>query len=86
MRHLLMLAALVLVAPLFAADEPLPAGVKPYPLKICIVSTEELGGMGKPVSKVHEGQEIKFCCKSCIKKFDKDPAGYVKKIADAQGK
>jgi hypothetical protein len=86
MRALLTLAALAFFAPAFAADEPLPAGVKPYPLKVCIVSAEELGGMGKPVSKVYEGQEVKFCCKSCIKKFDKDPAGYVKKIAEHQGK
>ncbi len=86
MRYLLSLAALAFLAPAFAADEPLPAGVKPYPLKICVVSTEELGGMGKPVSKVYEGQEVKFCCKSCIKKFEKDPAGFVKKIAEQQGK
>jgi hypothetical protein len=84
MRSLLTLAALALLAPAMAADEPLPAGTKPYPLKTCIVSGEELGSMGKPVSKVHEGQEVKFCCKSCIKKFDKDPTGHLKKIP-AQG-
>ncbi|HEX3134202.1 MAG TPA: hypothetical protein VHX44_11550 [Planctomycetota bacterium] len=86
MRAICVFAALAILASAFAADEPLPAGVKPYPLKICVVSAEELGGMGKPVSKVYEGQEVKFCCKNCIKKFDKDPAGYVKKIAEQQGK
>jgi hypothetical protein len=60
-----------------AAENP-PA--KPYPLKTCIVSDEELGSMGDPVVLVHEGQEIKFCCKSCIKKFKADPAKYLKKL------
>jgi YHS domain-containing protein len=35
---------------------------------------------------VHEGQEIKLCCKSCKKKFDKDPASYLKKLAGAPAK
>jgi len=29
---------------------------------------------------------VKFCCKPCIKKFDKDVAGNLKKIADKAGK
>lgn len=53
---------------------------KPYPLDICIVSDNELGSMGDPISYVHEGQEVKFCCKPCIKKFKKDPDKYLKKI------
>ena len=80
MRYLLILAALTFFAPAFAADTA--AAAKPYPLKICIISGDELGGHGEPVSKVYEGQEVKFCCKPCIKKFDKDVAGNLKKIAD----
>lgn len=53
--------------------------VKPYKLDTCIVSDEKLGEMGKPFVFVHEGQEIKLCCKDCRKKFDKDPAKYLKK-------
>lgn len=53
---------------------------KPYPLDVCIVSDEKLGGMGKPVVFEYKGQEIKLCCKSCRKKFDKDPATYLKKL------
>ena len=49
----------------------------PYPLDTCIVSENKLDSMGKPVRIVHEGQEIKFCCKPCIKKFKKDPAKYL---------
>ena len=54
--------------------------VKPYPLDTCIVSGEKLGGMGKEVTFVHNGQEIKLCCKHCRKTFDKDPAKYLKKL------
>ena len=81
MRYLLALAVLFVLAPAFAADAP-AAAAKPYPLKTCIISSEPLDGHGEPVSKVYEGQEVKFCCKPCIKKFDKDVAGNLKKIAD----
>ena len=59
---------------------------KPYPLDKCVVSDEKLGEMGKPVEYVHEGREIKFCCKDCIKDFKKDPAKYVKKLEEAEAK
>jgi YHS domain-containing protein len=55
---------------------------KPYGLDICIVSDEKLGEMGKPYVFVHQGQEIKLCCKDCRKKFDKEPAKYLKKLED----
>lgn len=54
--------------------------VKDYPLDTCIVSGEKLGEMGKPVSFVHDGQEIKLCCKGCRKDFDKDPGKYLKEL------
>jgi len=88
MRYLLsfaVFAAFAFLAPAFAADA-LPAGVKPYPLTICIISDEPLDGHGEPVSKIYETQEVKFCCKPCIRKFDKDVAGNLKKIADQAGK
>jgi hypothetical protein len=34
----------------------------------------------KPHAFVVEGQEVKLCCKSCLKDFNKDKAGYLKKI------
>jgi hypothetical protein len=37
--------------------------------------------MGTPVTIVHNGQEVKFCCKPCVAKFKKDPEKYLKKIA-----
>ena len=50
---------------------------KPYPLKVCVVSGEELGSMGKPVVIDHEGTEVRFCCKECLPKFNADPAKYI---------
>jgi YHS domain-containing protein len=71
-----------------AAEGAKPADgkiAKPYPLKTCIVSGEKLDGdMGKPYVFVYEGQEFKLCCKDCKKKFDKEPAKYIKKLAEAQ--
>ena len=56
------------------------AKAKPYPLDTCIVSGEKLGSMGKPIVIEHEGQQVAFCCKSCVPKFEKDPANYLKKL------
>jgi rhodanese-related sulfurtransferase len=53
---------------------------KPYPLKVCIVADKKLGSMGKPVTLIHRGQEVKFCCKACIKKFSKEPGKYLVKL------
>lgn len=56
-----------------------------YPLKECIVSGEPLGSMGKPVMHVHRAtnQLVEFCCSSCTKQFDKNPAPYLEKLAKA---
>ena len=56
------------------------SGVKPYKLKYCLVTGNELGSMGDPVTEVYQGQEIKFCCKACVPKFHKDPAKYLAKL------
>ncbi len=55
-------------------------GTKPYPLKTCLVSGNTLGSMGDPVTKVYNGQEIKFCCKPCVKKFEANQAKYLAKL------
>ena len=57
---------------------------KPYPLKTCIVSGEKLGEMGAPYVFTYKGQEIKFCCKGCLKDFNKEPAKYLTKLAEAE--
>ena len=65
-----------------AAEAQVPP--KPYPLDICLVSDEKLGEHGKPHVFVHQGQEIKLCCKMCLKDFQKDPAAHLKKLSDAK--
>lgn len=69
-----------------APEKPGKPALKPYKLETCIVSDEKLGEMGKPVVFVHEGQEIKLCCKDCRKDFDKDPAKYLKKLEEKKSK
>ncbi len=54
---------------------------KPYPLNVCIVSGEKLGSMGDPIVVVHQGQEVKLCCKSCKPDFEKEPAKFLAKLA-----
>lgn len=68
----------------FAADSP--KQVKPYPLKTCVVSGEKLDSMGKPYVFTNGNQEIKLCCKDCLKDFKKEPAKYTKKIEEANRK
>lgn len=78
--------ASLLAAPLagYAADKK--AEPKPYTLKTCVVSDEKLGEMGKPFVFEYKGQEIKLCCKSCKKDFDKEPAKFIKKMEEAEKK
>ena len=73
-----------------AADSAKP---KAYTLKTCPVSDEKLGGdMGDPYvftygkTKDSPGREIKLCCKSCLKDFNKDPKKFLKKIDEAEAK
>ena len=57
------------------------SAAKPYPLDVCIVSGEKLGSMGEAITHVHEGQEVKFCCKNCKPDFVKEPAKFMSKLA-----
>jgi YHS domain-containing protein len=54
---------------------------KPYPLKVCLVTDNDLDSMGDEISIVYEGQTIKFCCAPCEKKFRANPARYLAKLA-----
>lgn len=56
------------------------SGAKPYPRQTCLVTDNSLGSMGSPVTKVYNGQEVKFCCRPCVAKFEKDPQRYLAKI------
>ncbi|MCL4789486.1 MAG: hypothetical protein KJ070_22300 [Verrucomicrobia bacterium] len=52
---------------------------KPYPLTKCLV-TDEGFNHGKPYTFVHQGQEIKLCCKDCLADFKKEPSKYLSKL------
>ena len=58
--------------------------VKPYPLKTCIVSDEELDPKRKPVSVVYEGQEVRVCCRECKGEFQSDPGKFLNKLPAAE--
>lgn len=89
-RNLFASLLLALVAlPAMAADTPAPAADAPkgeapaanpnaYPLDYCATcgpeeKSEEL------ITKTHKEREIKLC-KGCVKIFNADPDGYVKKV------
>jgi YHS domain-containing protein len=71
--------AWIAAAPVAHTADPV-AVAKPYPLTTCIVSDEKLGEMGKPVMVDYKGQQVGFCCKSCLGDFDKEPAKYLEKL------
>ncbi|MBM3840522.1 MAG: hypothetical protein FJ398_21680 [Verrucomicrobia bacterium] len=73
-------------AGLLAADKKAEKKAKPYPLNLCVVSNEKLDSMGEPFVFVHEGREVKLCCKDCRKDFDKNTAKFVAKIDEAAKK
>lgn len=56
------------------------AAAKPYPLKTCLVTDNKLGSMGSPVTKTYGDQQVKFCCKPCVAKFEKNPERFLAKI------
>jgi hypothetical protein len=93
---LALVASLFVASALQAADAPAGELIAPtdkdaawltearaaYPLKTCLISEEELGGMGTPVEFIYRqagqaDQLVRFCCKMCVPKFKKDPAKYL---------
>jgi YHS domain-containing protein len=64
-----------------AGSQPKSTKPTPYPLKTCMVSGEDLDSMDERVSTVYEGQVFEFCCKPCLKKFNKDPEKYQAMLA-----
>ncbi len=48
--------------------------------KICPVSGEPLGSMGKPYKVTVEGQDVLLCCQGCEEEIKKDPQKYLAKI------
>ena len=66
---------------LFAACASGPnPDVIPYPSDLCIVTDNKLGSMGDPIVKVYGNQEIKFCCRPCVKEFEEDKERFLAKL------
>ena len=81
------IAVLALLLPACNAEKKEEAAAQPsadYPLKVCVVSGEKLGSMGKPHVIKYEGTEVQFCCKSCLKEFNADPKKFIAKIEAAR--
>ena len=79
--RMLAIAALMAVSWIATAPASEKIAAKAYPLQTCLVSGEKLGASGKDVVLIHEGQELKFCCRNCVKKFRADPRKYMEKLA-----
>ncbi len=80
-RKLVILTACVAVCFAgFASEEKDATLGDLYTLDTCIVSGERLDAMGDPLVIKHKGREVRFCCKSCVNKFEKNPEEYLKKI------
>jgi len=51
-----------------------------YPLTTCPVSKmglESGAAMGGPIDRIYANRLVRFCCKKCLGKFEKDPAGFL---------
>jgi hypothetical protein len=57
-----------------------------YPLRTCIISGHELGGMGEPVEYVHGNSLVRFCCAACIEPFEKGAVKFLAQIEAARAK
>lgn len=55
-------------------------GAKSYPLKVCLVTDNDLNSMGDEQTITYEGRVLKFCCAPCVDKFRKNPAKYLAKL------
>lgn len=50
--------------------------------KVCAVSGEPLGSMGKPIVVEHQGKKVLLCCEGCRGAFEADPETYVAKVEE----
>ncbi len=62
------------------ATNTVTSGIKPYPLKVCIVTDNDINSMGDAQAFNYKGQQLKVCCEACIEEFNKNPAKYLSKL------
>ena len=57
-----------------------------YPLEDCIISNEKIDDPSssmEPLDYVHGTRLVRFCCKGCVRSFEKNPAKYMATIDEA---
>ena len=55
-----------------------------YPLQRCVISGKSLHGRETRVAIMYQGQEVQFCCETCIPTFEADPEKYLEEMREAQ--
>ena len=48
-----------------------------YPLKVCFVSDDKLDD---PVDALYGERLLRFCCKGCLRSFNKNPSKFLPKL------
>ena len=48
-----------------------------YPLKVCFVSDDKLDD---PVDALYGDRLLRFCCKGCVRSFNKNPSKFLPKL------
>jgi Cu(I)/Ag(I) efflux system membrane fusion protein len=62
------------------ADLPQPDRAAAEKQRICPVSEQRLGSMGKPVKITVKGQDVFLCCSGCENTIKGDPDTYLAKL------
>lgn len=57
--------------------------VASYPLNKCMVTDEELGGMGEPVDIVVNNRLVRLCCGGCEEEIRSNPEKYIGMLDEA---
>lgn len=77
-----MLTPMLVRAEPTAISEEVPAKAVEVGNKICPVSGEKVGEMGKTITIEHNGKVYNLCCAMCVKDFNKDPQKFAKIAED----
>ena len=57
-----------------------------YPLDTCVVMEDSKLGdpeMGEPVNLIYKNRLVRFCCRMCVRDFNKDPQKFLTKLDNA---
>lgn len=55
-----------------------------YPLATCLVMEDEkIDAEGDPIDHLYGTRLVRFCCKKCVREFEKEPTKYLAKLDDA---